>query len=123
MLAIAALSASVALLIFAIALLAWVVFSFQSTALQMGLALIHELRSARSVSQIASSPTSESLLGSQLKQFIADRMKPTDGGFEVNSDEELYLAEVVKKLRDESAGGITDVELEAFVRQSVTEKG
>jgi hypothetical protein len=124
MYATAVLVAACALLLFALAVVVYVAYRFLSLALVVDAAILSELRS-RSVqpSQLAADPaTHETLLGSQLKQFIAERMKPTDGGYEVNSDEELYIQEQVKRLRDQGNGGLTDEELKSFISQAVSEE-
>ncbi len=114
----AAIAAS-ALFIAAISLLVWVVSTQLSVLISQSIAVLQELRIRTGITAAGAAPTSESILGSQLKDFIANRLKPTDGDFITNSDEELYLQEQIKALRDQ--GGLTEQEIEAFVRQGVTE--
>lgn len=123
MLAIAALLAAAALFIAALALLVWVGFRYYTLAINLDSAILKELVSRpMSIPIAGSQPTSESLLGNQLKEFIASRMKPTDGEFITNTDEELFIQEQIKNLRDQGQGGISEEEMKAFVSQAVTEK-
>ena len=123
MFALAALLAAAALFIAALALFLWVTFHYWNIALSLGSAILSELRS-RPVTSLSTQPaaSTEAVLGSQLKQFIKDRMSPTEGDFVTNSDEELFIQEQVKNLRDQGNGGISEEELQAFVRQAVSDK-
>jgi hypothetical protein len=51
----------------------------------------------------------------KLKSFIQSRMAPTDGEFVPQSDEEAFINEQVDHLRRQ---GMTDDELDAFIRQA-----
>lgn len=121
--ALAAVLFSGALFLAALALLAWVAYRFLSVVIAQDSAILREIQSRPQIlSAPGSQATTESLLGSQLKQFIADRMKPTDGEFIANTDEEMFIQEQVKNLRDSGHGGISEAEMEQFVRQAVSEK-
>jgi hypothetical protein len=121
--ALAAVVAAFALFLAALALLIFVGFRFYTLAITLDSAILHELRSRSVAAPASGSPeTASSLLGSQLREFISSRMKPTDGEFIANTDEELFIQEQIKNLRDQGHGGLTDEELRSFVSQAVADK-
>lgn len=115
----AAALAAAALFAAALALLVWVICTQLGVLVVQAIAILHELKTHPAIVAGATASTSESILGGQLKEFISSRMKPTEGEFVTNSDEELFLQEQIKILRDQ--GGLSEEEIEAFVRQGVTE--
>jgi len=115
----AALLCAGALFIAALALLVYVAYRFLSLAISLDSFILRELQSRPQVVSSPAADTSGSILQSQLKEFIANRLKPTDGAFEFNTDEELFLNETIQNLR---AQGIKEEELDAFMKHAVTVK-
>jgi hypothetical protein len=109
---------SSALLLFAFASVVYVAYHFMSLVVSMQTALIREFKGQSKAVDIALGdiPNKEA----KLKEFIKARMAPTDGGFEPYSDEGAFVQEQVDELRRQ---GMSQEELDAFVKQAVSEIG
>jgi hypothetical protein len=105
------------LFLFGLACVIYVAFRFLALVLSLDAAILKEFQMNTNAYRDAArtNPIQES----KLKDFIQSRMAPTDGDFIPVSDEEAFLQEQITELRGK---GLTDEELEAFVRQAVSDK-
>lgn len=100
---------------FGLACVIYVAYRFLALALSMDAAILREFSlTSKSIKQLTQS--AGPVLGEKLKEFIANRLTPTEGDFSGSSDEELFLNEQVEHLRRQ---GLTEEELNAFIRQAV----
>jgi hypothetical protein len=92
----------------------YVAFRFLSLVVSMEAGILREFKgNSKAVDKaLADIPQKEA----KLREFIAARMSPTEGEFVPQSDEEAFINEQVEHLRRQ---GMTDDELDAFVRQAV----
>lgn len=121
--AIALLVFAFAFFLFALAALIYVAYRFLSLAISMDSYILKELQS-RPASIPPADPTS--INDSMLRRFMASQEKPTEGDFVFNTDEELAIAEEVRKLKTDmsSMSEEDEKELSAQIRQGgVTPKG
>jgi hypothetical protein len=113
---IAVLLAAGALFMGGLAAVLYVAYRFLLLSLTMDSALHREISAMRQALMVQNH-TPETTMGSQLKSFISERLKPTEGDFVVNTDEELFVQEQLAQLQ---AQGFRKDEAEAFMRQAVT---
>lgn len=97
-----------------VASVVYVAFRFLSLVTSMEAGILREFRSSSKAVGKALSDIPEK--ESKLRSFIQSRMTPTEGEFTPYSDEEAFINEQVEHLRRQ---GMTDEELDAFVRQAV----
>jgi hypothetical protein len=92
----------------------YVAYRFMSLVVSMEAGILKEFgRSGKAVNMaLEDIPKKEA----KLREFIQARMAPTEGGFEPYDDETAFLNEQVMHLREK---GLTDEELDAFIRQAV----
>lgn len=105
---------SFSVLLFALAAVVYVSFRFLALVLSMEVGILKEFKVQRPAMDkaLADIPEKEA----KLKDFIRARMSPTEGDFTPYSDEEAFINENVEFLRRQ---GMTDDELDAFIRQAV----
>ncbi len=98
-----------------LASLFYVVFRGLTLILGMEVGILKEFKSQHGVIQdvVNQGPANDS----KLKQFIKSRFTPTEGDFAPYSDEEAFVQEQVDHLRRQ---GLSDEELDAFIRQAVS---
>jgi len=110
----AALLIAAALLLAAFAGAMYVGYKFLHLILSMEIGILKEFGKQSGMVQqaVAQHPVTES----KIKEFIKSRFSPSEGDFQAYSDEEAFINENVETLRRQ---GLTDDELEAFVRQAV----
>ena len=109
-----ALLASAGFFLFSLSCVLYVAFRFLILVLSLDSAILREFKGQIGrVDQVtAQGPINEK----KLKDFIQSRMAPTEGDYHPYSDEEAFIQEKVEELRHQ---GMTQEELDAFVRQAV----
>ena len=100
--------------LFGLSCVIYVALRYLILVLSMDSAILHEFKGqTKTMNKIASAgPIQEE----KLKTFIQARMAPTEGDFAPYSEEEAFINEQVEHLRRQ---GMTDEELDAFVRSAV----
>ena len=92
----------------------YVVYRFLSLVLSMEIGILKEFgNKSTAANQYAQN---QQVTESKLKEFIKSRFSPSEGDFQPYTDEEAFITEQVENLRRQ---GLSDEELEAFVRQAV----
>lgn len=104
-----------AMFCFGIASVIYVAFRFLSIAISLDSAI---LRGIKNKPQEQVQQPTEPPLESKLREFISSRLAPTQGDFVPYADEVAFLNEQVESLRSK---GLTEEELNQFIRQAVTE--
>ena len=109
-----------ALFILAITALTWVALRFGALVLSMEVGILKEFKSQHAaVQQVIQGPDGPVETGNKLKDFIKSRFSPSEGEFVAPNDEEQFIQEQVEHMRHQ---GLTDEELDSFIRQAVTDK-
>jgi len=105
---------SVGFCLLGVSAVVYVAFRFLSLALSMEVGILREFKTQNSgVRQILTqTPAAEATL----KDFVKSRFAATEGDFQAYNDEEAFIQERVEDLRRQ---GMTQEELDAFVRQAV----
>ena len=104
--------------LFGLACVIYVAMRFLIIAISLDAAILREFKgqSAAVGRALGDIPEKEE----KLKSFIQSRMTPTEGEFVPQSEEEQFIQEQVEHLRRQ---GMTDEELDAFVRQAAGDMG
>jgi|GEM_PF-2911151 hypothetical protein len=118
MIELAILLVAAAFFLAALSAVIYVAYRFLLMALSVDAALLREFKATPR--QLQEAKSTENVLGGQLREFIAARMKPTEGEFVGNTDEEMFIQEQIKLAE---AQGMTAEEIKAFMSQAVTDKG
>lgn len=104
----------VACCLFGLSAIVYVAFRYLSLVLSMEIGILKEFAKHGKVvdKALEDIPAKES----QLREFIRARMSPTEGDFVAQNEESQFIQEQAEVLRQK---GMTDEELEAFIRQAV----
>jgi hypothetical protein len=106
-----ALILSLSVLALSLAGLGYVLYRFLSLIVSMEVGILKEFGSFVG--------SGKQNMFNKIKEFAQAGMKPTEGDYVPYDDEEAFVAEQVNKLKNK---GLTDEELDSFVRQAVTDQ-
>jgi hypothetical protein len=108
------------LFLFALTAIVYVALRFISLVLSMEVGILKEFKGQREfvqpVGPVGVISPDAPITENKIKEFIKSRFAPTEGSFEGYNDEDAFIQEKVEDLRRQ---GLTQEELDAFVRQAV----
>lgn len=106
------------LFLFGLSSMGYVGFRFLSLVISLEVGILKEFKGSKpSVQPVIQNPDVLEVA----KNFAKGRFEATDGTYIAQNDETQFIQEQVENLRKSSAG-LTEEELDAFVRQAVSEQ-